>query len=100
MPIVTIADLKEIWANIKISENYIGNFKVGDTVDVIIPGENNKIYKGKITTISSKPSYATERASQEKGEKDVVAFTVKIKLDNSNLRLKPGMTASIKVKTK
>lgn len=100
MPVVTIADLKEIWANIKISENYIGNFKVGDTVDVYIPGENNKVYKGKITTISSKPSYATERASQEKGEKDVVAFTVKIKLDNSSLRLKPGMTASIKVKTK
>lgn len=98
MPIVSIANLKDVWANIKIKETAIADFKLGDIVDVIIPGDNNKIYKGKITSISSKPSFATERATQDKGSKDIVAFAVKIKLDNSDLRLKPGMTATLNLK--
>lgn len=98
MPIVSIANLKDVWANIRIKETSIADFKVGDTIDVTIPGDNNKIYKGKITSIASKASYATIRASQDKGERDVVAFAVKIKLDNSELRLKPGMTAVLNIK--
>ena len=98
MPVVSISNLKDVWANIKIKESAIANIKIGDTIDVIIPGDNNKVYKGKVTSISSKASYATERATQDKNEKDVVAFTVKIKLDNADLRLKPGMTATLKLK--
>lgn len=98
MPVVSISNLKDVWANIKIKESAIANIKMGDTIDVIIPGDNNKVYKGKVTSISSKASYATERATQDKNEKDVVAFTVKIKLDNADLRLKPGMTATLKLK--
>ncbi len=98
MPVVSISNLKDVWANIKIKESAIANIKIGDTIDVIIPGDNNKVYKGKVTSISSKASYATERATQDKNEKDVVAFTVKIKLDNVDLRLKPGMTATLKLK--
>lgn len=98
MPVVTLANLKEVWANVKIKENAIADFKIGDMIDVIIPGDANKIYKGKITSISSKPSYATERATQDKGAQDIVAFAVKIKLDNNDLRLKPGMTATLNLK--
>ena len=98
MPVVSISNLKDVWANIKIKESAIANIKIGDIIDVIIPGDNNKVYKGKVTSISSKASYATERATQDKNEKDVVAFTVKIKLDNADLRLKPGMTATLKLK--
>ncbi len=98
MPVVSISNLKDVWANMKIKESAIANIKIGDTIDVIIPGDNNKVYKGKVTSISSKASYATERATQDKNEKDVVAFTVKIKLDNVDLRLKPGMTATLKLK--
>ena len=95
MPIISIANLKDVWANIKVKETAIADFKVGDTVDVMIPGDANKIYKGKVTSIASKPSFATERATQDKGSKDIVAFAVKIKLENEDLRLKPGMTATI-----
>lgn len=98
MPLVSIANLKDVWANIKVKENAIVDFKIGDIVDVTIPGDNNKVYKGKILSISSKPSFATERATQDKGSKDIVAFAVKVKLDNEDLRLKPGMTATINLK--
>ena len=53
---------------------------------------SGKVYQGKVTYIGAKPSFATERAYQEKGEKDMVSYAVKIRLPNDDLKLKPGMT--------
>lgn len=95
MPIVTITNLKEIWLNIKVSENEISQFNYGEFVNVKISGLKGKIYKGKVTYIAAKPSYAVEKATPEKGSVDIVYFGVKIKLINEDLKLKPGMTGSI-----
>jgi HlyD family secretion protein len=95
MPLITICDLHDIWVEMKVRESNLEQFQVGKTVPVKVLGVPGRTYQGKITYIAAKPSYATERASQEKGERDLVAFGVKIKLDNSDLKLRPGMTAVI-----
>ncbi len=95
MPLVTICDLRDIWVEMKVRESSLEQFQVGKTIPVKVLGVPGRIYQGRITYIAAKPSYATERASQEKGERDLVAFGVKIKLDNSDLKLRPGMTAVI-----
>lgn len=98
MPLVTITNLQDVWVDLKVRESAINQFKVGAKVPVHVIGVPHKIYNGVITFIASKPSYATERAIQEKGEKDMVAFQVKIKLDNSDNLLRPGMTAEVNLK--
>jgi RND family efflux transporter, MFP subunit len=98
MPLVTITDLKDVWLSIKVRESAINQFKVGAKVPVQILGVPHKAYPGTVTYIAAKPSYATERAIQEKGEKDLVAFQVKIKLSNSDSLLRPGMTGTVSVK--
>ncbi|MGE5605064.1 MAG: HlyD family secretion protein [Bacteroidota bacterium] len=95
MPLVTICNLKNVWVMVKVRETAINQFKIGQVVKVRVIGVPNRIYQGKVTYIAPKPSFATERAYQEKGEKDLVAFSVKIKLDNSDLLLRPGMTAAV-----
>ncbi|MGE5581967.1 MAG: efflux RND transporter periplasmic adaptor subunit [Bacillota bacterium] len=95
MPLVTITNLQDVWASVKVRESAINQFKVGQKVPVRVVGVPNKVYQGLVTYIAAKPSFATERAYQEKGEKDMVAFEVKLKLDNSGLLLRPGMTAVI-----
>ncbi len=96
MPVVTISDIKNMWLNLKISENDISKFQYGKEIMVMIPAMGNKEYKGKISYIASKPSFAVEKATPEKGERDVVYFLVKVKIDNSDEKLKPGMTGAIK----
>jgi HlyD family secretion protein len=95
MPLVTISNLKDAWVEMKVRETKINQFNLGQTVPVKVVGVPGKVYQGKVTYIAAKPSFATERAYQEKGEKDMVAFAVKIKLNNDNLKLRPGMTATI-----
>ena len=95
MPVVTISDIKNMWLNLKISENDISKFQYGKEIIVMIPAMGNKEYKGKISYIASKPSFAVEKATPEKGERDVVYFLVKVKIDNSDEKLKPGMTGAV-----
>jgi HlyD family secretion protein len=98
MPLVTITNMQDVWVNLKVRESAINQFKIGVKVPVQVMGVPHKIYNGEVTFIAAKPSYATERAIQEKGEKDMVAFQVKIKLDNSDSLLRPGMTAEVNLK--
>jgi len=98
MPVVTITNLNSTWVNVKVRETALQQFQVGKTVPLEINGVPGKAYHGKVTYIGAKPSYATERAYQEKGEKDLVAFEVRIKLENKDLKLRPGMTAVVRVK--
>ena len=95
MPIVTISDLNDIHVEVKVRETALDQFRLGQTVPVRVLGVPGKVYQGKVYNIGAKPSYATERAYQEKGERDLVAFGVKIRLDNSDRKLRPGMTAVI-----
>jgi HlyD family secretion protein len=99
MPLVTITDLQDVWLNLKVRESAVNQFKIGSKIPVRFIGIPNKTYKGVVTYIATKPSYATERAIQEKGEKDMVAFLVKIKLNNSDRLLRPGMTGVIDLKS-
>jgi HlyD family secretion protein len=98
MPLVTITNLQDVWVSLKVRESAINQFKVGAKFPVQVIGVPHKIYNGVVTFIAAKPSFATERAIQEKGEKDMVAFEVKIKLDNSDGLLRPGMTAQVNLK--
>jgi HlyD family secretion protein len=97
MPLVTISNLKDAWVETKVRETMINRFKLGETVPVTMIGVPGRVYRGKVINIAAKPSFATERSYQERGEKDLVAFGVKIKLENEDLQLKPGMTAVISI---
>lgn len=97
MPLVAIANLKSVWINVKVRESELYKYKLGDKIDVSFIGVPDKTYTGKISYISAKPSYATDRATQERGDRDIVAFAVKIKLENKDLKLRPGMTGTINI---
>jgi HlyD family secretion protein len=98
MPIVTISDLKDVWVEVKVRETALSHFHVGENVPVHVMGAPGRVYQGRIVFIGAKPSFATERATQEKGEQDIVSFGVKIKLPNTDLKLRPGMTATVMMK--
>lgn len=97
MPIATITNLRSIWLTVKIRETAIQQFQLNQMIPVRVLGVPGRAYQGKITYIGAKPGYATERATQEKGEKDLVSFEVRIKLDNSDSKLRPGMTGIINI---
>lgn len=88
MPLVAIQDPRDNWVNLKIKETELEQYHLGQTVR--LEGRNGKLrLEGKIVDISKKPEFATYRATNERGDNDIITFNAKIRTDSEEVR--PGM---------
>lgn len=90
-----VSNLKGTWVEVSVKETDLANIKEGQSVAVKVPAYRDKEFKGKVKTINAQPSFAVKRATNENGDFDIVAFGVKIELDNPEEILRPGMSAYV-----
>jgi HlyD family secretion protein len=84
----TIAqDLEQMQIEVNVSEADIGNVKEGQDVEYTVDGYPDEIFKGKVTQVRISPTTVS----------NVVTYTVVVSVDNSELKLKPGMTANVSI---
>lgn len=84
----TIAqDLTKMQIYSNISEADIGKIKVGQTVKFTVDAYPDTVFKGKVSEIRNAPIII----------QNVVTYDVVVKVDNPELKLKPGMTANVSV---
>ena len=95
MPVLTVSKLNDAWVEVKVPETDVVHLKIGDQALVKVAGMEDKPIQGKIVRISALPDFATKRATNESGEKDIVSFGVKVAFPNDSLIVKPGMTAKV-----
>ncbi|GFN21823.1 HlyD family secretion protein [Thermanaeromonas sp. C210] len=93
MPLFTIQQPEKNWVNVKVKETLVGQIKEGQKVKVTSPNFPGKTFDGQVESIRQKPDYATQRATNERGEKDIVAYNVKVRLDHPEL--KAGMSVTV-----
>lgn len=91
-PVFTVADLNDIWVTAYINETDLGKVKLNQQVDVKTDTYPDKIYKGRISFISQEAEF-TPKHIQTTEERVKLVYRIKVKVDNSNLELKPGMPA-------
>ncbi len=86
----TIAqDLKEMQVEADVDEADIGEVKVGQRVDFTVDAYMGETFKGVVTQVRLDPTVTS----------NVVTYTVVIKADNPDSKLKPGLTATISIYT-
>ncbi len=95
--IMTVSDLSKMDAEIEVSETDITYVKLGDTADVEVDAFPERNIKGYVYEISN--------SAKSKGtgtQEQVINFIVKIRIIDTDLQLKPGMScnADIKVNSK
>lgn len=87
-PLFTIAsDLKKLTLIIHVSEADTGKTSLGQSVNFKVSAYPEELFSGKVTKISHSPNK----------DKDIVTYDVTAEVDNSKLKLKPGMTAEVKI---
>ncbi len=91
-PVVTIADLDNLWLRGYISETDLGRVKLGQPAEIKSDTFPGKAYKGRVSFISSKAEFTPKSVETHK-ERVTLVYRVKIDLDNSTHELKPGMPA-------
>jgi HlyD family secretion protein len=91
-PIVTLADLHDIWLRVYVPETELGRIRWGQSADIHTDTYPGKVYHGRIAVISSEAEF-TPKSVQTEEERVTLVYEVRIDVENPNEELKPGMPA-------
>lgn len=97
MSLATLTDLSDIWVELEIDELQLPQFKEGQSVTVTVPAYEGKVFAGKVMRLNPNPDYAVKKASNENGEFDLVCYGIKVRILESDVVLRPGMTAFVEL---
>ncbi len=86
-PIVTIADLTQMKVDAWVDEADIGKVKLGQEVQFQVDSFPSRIFKGNVVKIYPSPEI----------QSNVVTYDTEIHVQNEDLALKPGMTATVTI---
>ncbi len=95
-PIVTVADLRDIWLRAYIEQPDLGRVKVGQAVRVRTDTYPDRLYDGRVSFISSQAEF-TPKTVQTQRERVRLVYRIKIVVNNPDMELKPGMPADAEI---
>jgi len=90
--IVTIVDFGDTWVRAPLPETYNDRVAIGDTLPVILPSGARTT--GKVIFKAVEGDFATQRDVSRR-KRDIKTVGLKLKVDNSNKTLVPGLTATV-----
>ena len=91
-PIVSIINPDDLWVRADVPETYVDRIRLGDRMEVRLP--DGKAREGTAFYRGVDADYATQRdVSQTK--RDIKTFELRLRVDNSDRRLWPGLTAYV-----
>ena len=97
-PVFTAIDLHDLWVTAYINETDLGRVKLDQEADVVTDTYKNKIYHGRVSFVSSQAEF-TPKFIQTTTERVKLVYRIKVRVDNTDLDLKPGMPADAYIHT-
>lgn len=91
-PVVTIANIEDLWMNVYVPENQTGLVRLGQAVRVNVDSFPGVGFAGKVVFISAESEF-TPKTILTQEERIKLVYRVKVSLENEDQRLKPGMPA-------
>ncbi|WP_339714711.1 efflux RND transporter periplasmic adaptor subunit [uncultured Kriegella sp.] len=85
-PVIELVNIKTVKAALPIPDNEINNIAKGDTASVVIPALDNMDISGTVDEISIQSDLGSP------------VYTAFVKLNNSDNKIKPGMTCTVSFK--
>ncbi|MGQ7855541.1 efflux RND transporter periplasmic adaptor subunit [Pedobacter sp. WC2501] len=86
-PLFVVSDIKMVTVLAFVPENEVGRLHIGETANVTISALG-KTFEGQITEVGAQADAASR------------SFTVKIKVENKELQIRPGMLAEARIEVK
>jgi HlyD family secretion protein len=96
-PVVTVANVDELWMNIYVPETQTGMVKLGQPVEITVDSLPGKTFKGKIAFVSPKSEF-TPKTILTSEERIKLVYRVKVTIQDTGMRLKPGMPADVVIR--
>ncbi|MFI5339582.1 MAG: HlyD family secretion protein [Candidatus Methylomirabilales bacterium] len=91
-PIISLIDPDNLWIRADVEETYIDGIRLGDHLKVRLPSGMEKV--GTVFFRGVDADYATQR-DVSRSKRDIKTFEVRLRVDNSDRRIWPGLTAYV-----
>lgn len=91
-PIMNVAIMNDMWVTFNVREDRLNRFRIGETVDAVIPALDNRSVKLKVYYMKDLGSYAAWKATKTTGQFDMKTFEVKASPVQPVDGLRPGMS--------
>jgi HlyD family secretion protein len=92
-----IVNLGDSWVEIYVNETEIPFVHLSDTAEIYLDSDPQTALKGTVSFISQKAEF-TPRNVQTKKERVKQVFAVRVRVDNSTQRFKPGLPVDVYLK--
>lgn len=90
--IVSLINPDDLWVRADVEESYVDRIRLGDSFPVRLP--SNRDYVGTVFYRAADADYATQR-DVSRTKRDIKTFEIRLRVDNSERRLHPGLTAFV-----
>ena len=93
--IMRVADLSNMEVRVNVNENDIINVKIGDKTRIAIDAYPHRTFTGEVKEIAS-----TAKTTGMQTQEEVTNFQVKIRINDKDVALRPGMSATVDIETR
>jgi len=93
-PVLVMGNLADLTITVYIPEDRFGEIRIGETADVAFDSYAGKKFKATVVYISNQAEFTPRNIQTVDGRKTTV-FAVKLKLNDPNNNLKPGMPGDV-----
>ncbi len=94
-PIMSIAQMDEMWGTFNVREDQLKGMKIGDVLNAYVPAFDKEMQL-KVTHMKDEGSFATWKATKSSGQYDLKTFEVKAEPIEKIEGLRPGMSLIVK----
>ncbi|MBZ5496946.1 MAG: efflux RND transporter periplasmic adaptor subunit [Acidobacteriia bacterium] len=91
-PILILIDPEDLWVRADVEETYIDRIRLGDRLTVRLPSGVERA--GTVFYRAVVADFATQR-DVSRAKRDIKTFEIRLRLDNGDRRLWPGLTAYV-----
>ena len=92
--VMRVADLSSMEARVDVNENDVVNVKIGDKALVTIDAYGERKFHGTVVQIAN-----TGKTSGTGTQEEVTNFEVKTRIDDNDVRLRPGLSCTAEIQT-
>lgn len=92
--IATIGDLQDCWVKIYIPSTQLGMIAIGQSASIKVDSFPERVFSGEIKEISQNAEFMPRQSLTQKERANMV-FAVKVRINNAEGVLKPGMPADV-----
>ncbi len=92
--VMVVADLEHLTLKVYVPENRYGQIALGQSYPVVVDSFPGETFQGKVSLIADRAEF-TPRNVQTKDSRQTTVYAVKLALEPSGGKLKPGMPADV-----